>query len=513
MKKTGKQLLFGILFLFLALVTTSCGDASEKGADAKAELQAVYSRNYEALRSKVHETALEMLEAYQKKRGFGDRDSSFYALQKAKLYADESLNEETAVDAIYKSELIVDLPEGIDRKDLKDANSEGDDMVYRVISMDGEKTDKYVKSSHVFKDRFDFIYYPEEGVSYEPFPKKEYASNPPIKVRGVYVTASSAMNGAGNLDYLIELARTTDINTFVIDVKDDNGRLLFTSKAAEKYMPQMNETAAIKDIEAFIKRLKDENIYLIARIVTFKSPEYAKAYPEKAIVYKSSREVYMSGDGLKWASPYDRDLWEYNIMIAEEAAELGFNEIQFDYVRFPDVTAATNENLDFQNHKNESKTVAIHGFLEEAYKRLSAKEVYVTADFFGYVATALNDQFIGQHWESVCNVVDYSAPMVYPSHYGPGNFGLAVPDARPYECIDGAMKDAIDRNKNLYTPAKLRPWIQDFTAPWIPGYIPYGKAEVMAQIQALKDNGIDEYMLWNAGNKYTAEALHNDERE
>ncbi len=506
MKKNRRNTILILVFTFFALFLTSCSEKQvEKTEAEKKQIQAQYAKVYKDITDIAKQHLYEFATMCKEYQTIKDKSASFYTHKMAKLYTDETLNEATAETPEHKSEVIVDLPKDFDESQLADEN-----LVFKVIRLNGNEVEKYVKASDVFAERYDFIEMPEEGISYEAFPKKTYESNPPIKMRGVYVSQVSAANGGDNLDYLIELARTTDINTFVIDVKDDSGNLLFKSKAAEKYMPEQNQSAAIKDIESFIKKLKDEKIYLVARIVTFKSPEYALKYPEKAIKFKDTGELFKSGDGLKWSTPYDRDLWDYNISVAEEAADLGFNEIQFDYVRFPDVPYAINEQLDFHNDDNESKTMAIHKFLKEAYKRLSAKEVYVTADFFGYVATAQNDQFIGQHWESVVNVVDYAAPMVYPSHYGSSNFGLAVPDAHPYECIDGAMKDAINRNKNLYTPAKLRPWIQDFTAGWVPGHINYDKAELMAQIQALKDNGIDEYMVWNAGNRYTDAGLHND---
>ncbi len=509
MKKYTKRSILSFMLLFGMLVLSACGssETSEKNAGDKTEsvkVTPVFGAKYIQIKEEFNKELLTFAEAAKKKKLSQDKAASFYSHKNAKLYDDEALTGE-GESIEHKSEIIVDLPKNFDKTQLEDEN-----LVFKTVSINGDVVTKYIRAKDVYPERYDFIEMPEEGVSYEAFEKKTYEDNPPIKMRGVYVSQASAANGAGNLDYLLDLAKTTDINTFVIDVKDDSGNLLFYSKAAEKYMPEQNNHVAIKDIKTFIKKLKDEDIYLVARIVTFKSPEYALKYPEKAIKYKGSGELFKSGDGLKWATPYDRDLWDYNISVAEEAADLGFNEIQFDYVRFPDVSANTNTKLDFHNDNNETKTQAIHKFLTEAYKRLSQKHVYVTADFFGFVATAVNDQFIGQHWESVVNVVDYAAPMVYPSHYGGNNFGLAVPDAHPYECIDGAMKDAINRNKNLYTPAKLRPWIQDFTAGWVRGHINYGKAELMAQIQALKDNGIDEYMVWNAGNRYTNEGLKND---
>jgi hypothetical protein len=201
-------------------------------------------------------------------------------------------------------------------------------------------------------------------------------------------------------------------------------------------------------------------------------------------------------------------LWDYNVTVAEEAARLGFNEIQFDYVRFPASNGGKlDASLDYRNPEGETKSEAIQKFLVYAHERLSPLGVYVAADVFGWAASSTDDVGIGQHWEAVSNVVDYLCAMMYPSHYGPGNYGYAVPDAAPYGVIDKGIKDSMARNQNIETPGALRPWIQDFTATWVKGHIRYGAAELRAQIDALKANGVEEYLLWNAGNSYTGSAL------
>ena len=350
-----------------------------------------------------------------------------------------------------------------------------------------------------------------DGVDYGPFKKTDgYENNPKIKVRGIYVTGHKA---AGSIDSLIELAKRTDINAFIIDYKDDNENMLFFSQAAEKNSPKANNNVYIKNPEDFMKKLKDNNIYLIARIVTFKSPRYSLTHPEKSIIYKSSGALFKTRDGISWSSPYDRDLWKYNVDIAKEAAAYGFNEIQFDYVRFPDIGSKKDKLVDFRNSKGENKTEAIQNFLKYAYGELSKQNVYLAADVFGWAATAINDVGIGQHWEALSAVVDYMCPMMYPSHYGQGVFGLNVPDAHPYTTVDRSIRDAIKRDGNIETPGDLRPWIQDFTATWIKGYIRYGTKEVEDQIRALKDNGIDEYILWNPMNRYSENALRGDNNE
>ncbi len=368
------------------------------------------------------------------------------------------------------------------------------------------KGDAWVEAGNLVKTPDAFIIKRFEGVDYGPVPKKsEYPGNPRVTVKGLYVTVNTA--ASANLDALIKLADETEINAFVIDVKDDYGNMLFHTKAASLFCPEANEGAPVKDIRALMKKLKEKNIYTIARIVTFKTPNYALRYPERAITDPATADVYQSSDGLHWASAFDRQLWRYNVEVAKEAAEAGFNEIQFDYVRFPDAKPSVESRLDYKNAWNESKTLAIYRYLRFARAELEPYRVYMAADTFGWTASSQGDENIGQHWESLANVVDYNCPMMYPSHYGAGLFGLAVPDANPYATMDRGIKDAQARDGNLMTPGALRPWIQDFTARWVRGHISYGPEEVRAQIQALEDNGVHQFLIWNAGNRYTRGAL------
>ncbi|MBI9013642.1 MAG: putative glycoside hydrolase [Clostridiales bacterium] len=341
---------------------------------------------------------------------------------------------------------------------------------------------------------------PYDDVDYTPFEKiTDFPNNPKINVKGVYVTANTA--ASERMDDIIELINKTELNAVVIDVKNDAGYITFHSEAAEKYVPNANKYVLIKDMEAFMAKMKENDIYTIARIVTFKSPQYAQLYPERAISYKSSGNVYYA-DKAYWASPFDEELWKYNVEVAKEAIEYGFNEIQFDYVRFPATGSSLDKNLDFRNPDNHSKTYAIQNFVKYAYSEINPMEAYVALDVFGWTATTINDSGIGQHWEGMTNVSDYMCPMVYPSHYGPNIFGLPVPDAAPYKTIYESMSDSMERNSNVETPADLRPWLQAFTAKWVKGYIPYGTAEIQAQIQACKDLGIEDYIFWNSGNNY-----------
>ncbi|MCA0385133.1 MAG: hypothetical protein LCH34_05965 [Firmicutes bacterium] len=337
-------------------------------------------------------------------------------------------------------------------------------------------------------------------VDYSPFSKLE---QPPLEpVKGIYITGNTIRGG--RFDELITLVEETELNAVVIDILDDEGYLLFKSETAERLNPEANEHVYVEDVQKVIALLKEKNIYVIGRIVTFKSPIYAKNNPDRAISHKDTGKVYHDRDGLLWASPYDHILWEYNFGVAKEAALHGVDEIQFDYVRFPAI--ARPDTIDYKA-SDVSQAAIIQAFLKEAYETLTPLGVEISADVFGWVASATGDVDIGQQWEAISNVVDVICPMMYPSHYGPGNFGLPVPDAAPYETIDRSLKDALKRNSNLATPARIRPWLQDFTATWVDGHIRYRAKEVRAQIEALKANGIEEYLIWNAGNYYSENAF------
>jgi len=159
------------------------------------------------------------------------------------------------------------------------------------------------------------------------------------------------------------------------------------------------------------------------------------------------------------------------------------------------LTELTNSKIDYDK------------YLKYAKKELSPLNVYISADIYGLVGSVSDDMGLGQYWEAVSNIVDYVSPMMYPSHYGNGVYGLSVPDAFPYETIDIGTKDALIRNKNIQTPATIRPWIQDFTASWVKGHIKYGPEEVRKQIKALEDNGVKEYLLWNPNNRYSEDGV------
>ncbi len=412
-------------------------------------------------------------------------------------------------DANGAAEILDGLIKGTGVEVVEEKKDESDEVWYKIsYEVPKGETTGWISSTYTVQDRVELLDENLRELDFSPQDKVEYPNNPRVEVKGIYLTLYSASNN--RLDQLIEMAKRTEINTFVIDVKDDNGHMLFKTEAAEKYSPEANKKAPVKDIKALMKKLKDNDIYTIARIVSFKDPTYTRQHKDRAIVYKNSGKPFTNSDGLIWASAHDRKLWEYNLEVSKEAAEVGFNEIQFDYVRFPASDGGKlDKQLDYRNETGESKPATIQNYLKYAREQLAPKEVYISADVYGLVGSVSDDMALGQYWEAVSNMVDYISPMMYPSHYGNYTYGLSVPDAYPYETIYHSTKDSVARNKNIETPAIVRPWIQDFTATWVKGHIKYGPKEVEAQIKALNDNGVSEYLLWNAGNRYSEGALIN----
>ncbi|CAH2215167.1 putative glycoside hydrolase [Tepidibacter aestuarii] len=434
-----------------------------------------------------------------------EKQQNIFYVKPSQLNLRESHSTQSPI--IYKLSRF-DKVEIIDNNSYVDEN-EQQTKWYNVkfINDNDEEKAGWVSSEFLTQDKHDLLSENLKGVDLSNYPKTyEYENNKRQKVKGIYVTINSILGD--NLDRLIKLCNESEINAFVVDVKDDFGNMLFKTDASEKFAPKANEKALSKEnMSKLIKKLNDNGIYLVARIVTFKDPIYTEYYPERAIINKETASTFVSKDGLRWASAHDRNLWEYDVSVAKEAAQIGFNEIQFDYVRFPASNGGKlDAKLDYRNSSGDtSKAQTIQSFLKYAKENISSENVYISADIFGLVGSVPNDMGLGQHWEAVSGVVDYVCPMMYPSHYGNTVYGLDVPDAHPYETVFQSAKDSIKRNKNVDNPATIRPWIQDFTASWVKGNIKYNETEVRAQIKALNDNGIDEYILWNAGNKYSFE--------
>ena len=366
----------------------------------------------------------------------------------------------------------------------------------------------------------------ELGSLYVPLPPLDFPDNPPVKVRGIYMTGHS-IGYQSRYERMLELVENTEINAMIIDIKDDKGRMSYQSE-----IEMVNELDAhykpvpISDIKATMKELKERGIYTIARIVVFRDSENLPAKkPEWCIPLKSGG-LYRD-KGFAYGNPFNESLWDYNIAIAKEAALLGFNEVQFDYIRFPDKATYVEEVADFPGRDGRTKAEAIRGFMEKARRELAPYKIHIAYDVFGVIASSWGDaDDIGQCWEEFTAHSDYICPMIYPSHYYPVRqggtvvpywFGLRFPDIDPTVTINGALTDAIKRNAAVKDPAIIRPWLQAFTAKWLgSGYgsgsfITYGPTQIRQQIDAARALGIDEYMLWDANNEnYPREAFFSE---
>lgn len=322
------------------------------------------------------------------------------------------------------------------------------------------------------------------------------------KVKGIYVTAHSA--SGSRMASLLKLVDETELNGMVIDIKDDFGYITYPASNAGQ-LKLGTSKKYIRDIQGLMTTLKQHNIYPIARIVVFKDTVLAGKHPELSFRNKDGT-TWKNGKGDSFVNPYRKEVWEYNVAVAKEAVKLGFKEIQFDYVRFPEGFEKRADSLVYDK-SDISRVDAVTGFVKYAREQLQPLQVRMSVDIFGYAASVPAAEGIGQDFVKIAKQVDVISPMVYPSHYGPGWFGVKDPDKDPYATIKGSMMDTHKKlnTLSLYKPV-IRPWIQDFTASWLGKghYVKYGKAQVEAQIKALHDTGVDEFLLWNATNKYTA---------
>ena len=423
-----------------------------------------------------------------------------------------------------------------------------------------------------------------------------------VKVKGIYV--SGPMAGTAGMDNLIALVDRTELNALVIDVKNDDGYL-----TCELDVPMVEQIGSekhyIKDLPALVQTCKEKNIYLIARVVAFKDPILAEKMPEWSL-HNSDGSIFRDKSGLAWVNPYRKEVWEYLASVGEAAIKAGFDEVQYDYVRFS--TDSRMKQVDFgDSTKGRTKTEAISGFTLYASERIHAAGGRISADVYGVVIDSEEDQqIVGQNYVEMSRSLDAISPMIYPSHYGPYNYQIPVPDAQPYDTVLAAMQaskmvlagldpktgkkpvsvgvsgnDAMDAaivggeavsgnnaadaaadsqstsgttavsgndaaqdaedaqvadgaqaaedaaaktfalskeeiaqlDPTTGVQATVRPWLQDFTATWVKGHISYGPEEIRAQIQAVYDAGYEEWILWNAANRYTEGGLLTQEEE
>ena len=322
-------------------------------------------------------------------------------------------------------------------------------------------------------------------------------------VKGVYSTAHTA-NGP-RLEKLLKLMDETSLNAIVIDVKDDWGNI--TWRTTNPQLESMGTSKKIiADLPKLMKTLEEHDVYPIARIVVFKDTILANKRPEYSFLTADGKILNnRKAKPESFVNPYMKEVWDYNIEVAKEAAKAGFREIQFDYVRFPEGFEKIADSVRYTRNAD-TRIDVVAGFVEEAKKQLRPYGVKVSVDIFGYAASVPAAEGIGQDFEKISRHVDVICPMIYPSHYSTGWYGSVVPDAAPYTTINGAIVDTHEKLETLRLEGLkpiIRPWIQDFTASWIKGYIKYNKNEIEEQIKALRNNGVEEFLLWNSGNTYT----------
>ncbi len=394
---------------------------------------------------------------------------------------------------------------------------ENEEIIEKTKDAEDTEDTEYTKIPEELQEKEEILKEPEITFEY------------PEAVKGIYVTGHSA--GGSRFEKLLKLVDDTDLNAMVIDIKDDYGNITF--KVDGTLFEELGKNF-IKDPKELIKVLAENKVYPIARIVVFKDSKLAQRYPEYS--FKINGKIWRNGRKEAFVNPFVHEVWEHNVEVAKIAAEMGFQEIQFDYVRFPegfekkekymeyslgDYTEekllprlkkeikkiAADENTDelIKYSPVKARVMAVTDFVEYAYNELKPLGVKVSVDIFGYTATRSEAPGIGQSFNEICKHVDVISSMIYPSHWGYGYFGISKPDTEPYRLVKEYVIAEKEKFAELESPPISRPWIQDFTATWLKkgNYIRYGKEEVEAQIKALNEGGINEFLLWNPVNKYT----------
>lgn len=325
-----------------------------------------------------------------------------------------------------------------------------------------------------------------------------------VDAKGLYIRY---INLDRDFDKILEMMDTTDLNTVVIDVKDDYGYTSFDTGvkvAAESGAAR----STIKDMPAIIRKFKEHGVYCVARIVSFRDSIACEYCPEMA-VKKQDGSVCRDNAGYAWLNPYDERSWDYIYELSMACAEAGFDEVNYDYIRFS--SDSVMKEADYGETGDLTKIQVITEGVKSLCERLKPEGVFVSADVYGAIISSTVDaSIVGQSYKYMSMYLDYICPMIYPSHYGAGYYNLDVPDAHPYELVYNAMQDSrkalsmIDVSDNK---AIVRPWLQDFTATWVKGHITYGSDQVCSQIDAVYDVGYTGWLLWNAAGLYDVDKL------
>lgn len=347
-----------------------------------------------------------------------------------------------------------------------------------------------------------------ESVKLDQLPK--WGDNPngrPSCVRGIHLTSwyTGTKKGRAKLEALFA---ETELNTAVIDIKEIEGDLYVPGVKLDGHDVYVS---AVRDLENYVKFLKERGIFTIARIVVFHDNKLAKLKPEwavrstsalpKAVEKEYRKDVWVDRRGSAWADPTNPNVWKYNIEVAVKAAELGFQGVQFDYIRFPS-DGPTKLCIYSQPYTKGKGVDYLNQFLKRAQDKLSPMGVEVSIDVFGLVGTYDNDLGIGQKLSELLSHVNVISPMMYPSHYAPGEYGLKDPNSSPYETVFRSIKDTRSVLLKANSNVQLRPYLQDFSLG-----VKYDAKKVRDQIQAAEDQGVHEWLLWSPSCNYTKDAL------
>ncbi|MEK7112356.1 MAG: putative glycoside hydrolase [Patescibacteria group bacterium] len=339
----------------------------------------------------------------------------------------------------------------------------------------------------------------------EKFAGVEGPTEPPVvhmatpePLKALYMTACVAATPSWRED-LKNLIDTTELNSVVIDIKDYSGSVSF----------EVGANCYVSDLKEFVSKLHQAGVYVIGRIAVFQDPRYTTSHPELAVKSLATGEVWKDYKGLSFIDVGAKPYWDYIVQISKASYELGFDELNYDYVRYP--SDGDMEDADFTwMTASSTKPEMLESFFSYLYDNLQTYNLKTSVDLFGMTTTVTSDMGIGQVLEKALPYFDYIAPMVYPSHYPASWNGFVNPAEHPYEVIHLAMSEGkrreeiwrLSNNLATSTTSKLRPWLQDFNLG-----ATYDATKVRAQIQATYDSGLTSWMIWSAANKYTKEAL------
>ena len=345
----------------------------------------------------------------------------------------------------------------------------------------------------------------EEG----SFVKKEI-SREKTKVKGIYLTDSTA--GSDRMEDIISHIDETELNAVVIDVKNDEGKLALALDS-EKLQTLGASAGTIKDLPELVRELHAHGIYAIARIVCFRDPHMAELRPD-LMEQKADGSLFYDHSGMCWVNPYKQEYWEYLDAAAEGCALAGFDEVQLDYVRF-----CTEKGMQSVVHEDADcgKTEIITRFVQFMSDRAAEHGIFMSTDVFGTIIDSYEDaEAVGQDYGEMSAAADYMCPMIYPSHYGDGSFGIDHPDLEPYQTIKSAMESserALKKAEQTDAPqAAVRPWLQGFTASYLEQHLEYDAEALREQIRAVYDSGGEEWLIWNAANRYDWTAFQKAEQ-